>query len=329
MTLHSPRSHRLASTQSDDPGFHPIERERRRSYLVSRYALIVVSWFIATTAGLAATKPDYAAAWAAFSQPSKPTSTERYLSPSHALQELDVYAASAAAANPRRKTPVIVLVHGGGWERESRGLLAPHARYFAALGWTSVNISYRLTSLPGVTIVNAQEDVRAAFDWVRAQADRRGWDAQRIVVIGESAGGQLACAIGILPPDPEKWRPHSLVLVNPVLDLTSLRWALNQPGIRESGAFDPTAAEKHPAYRVSPLFHLRANSPPTLLVHGRGDDVVPFSQAESYAARARSLGAKVELVGLENTGHAFLLPQFGSPAIAPTLQRIAEFLGTP
>jgi acetyl esterase len=269
-------------------------------------------------------------AWAAFAEKSAPVSTERYGS-ADALQELDIYPAAASNVGKTSSAkPILLLVHGGGWGGGTRDALAPHARYFAALGWTCVNISYRLTSLPNVTLMTAQEDVRAAYDWIRAQAPKRGWDADHIVVLGESAGGQLACALGVLPPDPQRWQPHSLVLVNPVLDLTTLSWALNQPGLREAGAFDPAAGAKHPASLVSPLFQLTRNSPPTLIIHGREDSVVPFSQAEAYAARAKATGAKVELVALDKTNHAFFLSEFGSPdAIHATLQRIAQFLGTP
>lgn len=271
---------------------------------------------------LAASEP---AAWAAFAQKTPSPVIERY-GTVDALQELEIYPAASATHKP---TPVLLLVHGGGWGGGTREALAPHARYFAAFGWTSINLSYRLTSLPNVTLLHAQEDVRAAFDWVRTQASQRGWDADRIVVLGESAGGQLACALGVLPPEPQRRQPRGLVLVNPVLDLTTLSWALNQPGLREAGPFDLAAPANHPARAVSPLFHLARNSPPTLLIHGRDDSVVPFAQAEAYAARAKMTGAKVELVALEKTNHAFFLSEFGSPeAIHSTLQRITQFLNT-
>lgn len=290
---------------------------------------VLTTWLAAAAVSTAwaadAAEPD---AWAAFAQKTPPAVTERY-GAADALQELDIYSPPSGKLTASRKlTPVLLLVHGGGWGGGTRDVFAPHARYFAALGWTSVNISYRLTSLPNVTLQKAQEDVRAAFDWVRAHASQRGWDADRIVVLGESAGGQLACALGVLPPEPQRWQPHALVLINPVLDLTTLSWALNQPGLREAGAFDPAASANHPARAVSPLWQLARNSPPTLIIHGRDDSVVPFSQAEAYAARAKTVGAQVDLVALEKTNHAFFLSEFGSPeTIHSTLQRIAQFIG--
>jgi acetyl esterase/lipase len=226
--------------------------------------------------------------------------------------------------------PVLILVHGGGWSRGTRDALAPHARYFAARGWVCVNISYRLTSEPGITLNEAQADVRAALAWVRSEAEKRGWDPARICALGESAGGQLVCALGLLPPEPEKWRVHSLVLVNPVLDLTTLSWALNTQGLREAGPVNPATAASHPAGMASPLFHLTRDEPPILLLHGRKDVTVPVAQAEAFAARAKTVGASVELVVLEDSAHAFLLRELGRPEeIRAALRRIADFLPRP
>ncbi len=193
-----------------------------------------------------------------------------------------------------------------------------------------MNISYRLTSEPGVTLNEAQADVRAALAWVRAEAEKRGWDPARICALGESAGGQLVCALGLLPPEPERWRVHSLVLVNPVLDLTTLSWALNTQGLKEAGPVNPATAAQHPAGLASPLFHLTHDTPPILLLQGRKDVTVPVAQAEVFAARGKAVGASVELVVMENSAHAFLLRDFGRPdEIRAALRQIADFLPRP
>jgi acetyl esterase/lipase len=266
-------------------------------------------------------------AWAAFNRNEAPSQTESYVQPPSKIQELDIYPVSNAPTRPGHKSPVLILVHGGGWGGGSRDALASHARYFASLGWTCVNLSYRLTSMPNVTLMDTQADIRAAFDWVRSRADERKWDADRIVALGESAGGQLACVLGLLPPEAERRRARALVLINPVLDLTQLTWALNQPGLREAGPYNASTSVTHPARLVSPVFHLTGDSPPILLVHGRSDSVVPFSQAEAFAESAKAVGTKVELVALENTNHAFLLQQYGRPeTMRSTLRRITKFL---
>jgi len=268
-------------------------------------------------------------AWTAFNHSTPPTATVRYVTNGTANQELEIFTPPQLPASGKL-LPVLILVHGGGWTGGTRGALAPHARYFAARGWVCVNISYRLAGEAGVTLPDAQADVRAALAWVRSQAAQHGWDSARISALGESAGGQLACALGILPPAPAEWRVHSLVLVNPILDLTTLAWALTVPGLREAGPVNPATAAQHPAGLVSPMFYLTHDVPPILLLQGRKDVTVPVAQAEAFATRAKSAGASVDLVVYEKSAHAFLLRECGQPdEIRPALQRIAAFLGEP
>jgi acetyl esterase/lipase len=294
--------------------------------------LAIAFGLVFTDAVRAQGRPGEKEAWSAFLQDSSPAETVRYLPGGTENQSLEIFLPASTAKSGGKK-PVLLLVHGGGWSGGARDALAPHARYFAALGWVAVNISYRLTSEPGVTVQKSADDVRAAFDWVKQEAPRRGWDAGRISAFGESAGGQLVCALGVLPPDPQRWRAHSLVLINPVLDLTTLSWSLNTPGVSEGGPVNPAnpaAFAKHPARAVSPLFHLTADSPPMLVLHGRKDTSVPIAQAEAFAAAAKKTGARVELVVLENMAHAFLLRQWGDPeTMRSALKRVAEFLGEP
>lgn len=298
-------------------------RLRRRGWLLAAaVSALAASCFGQTAAG-------DEAAWAAFTQATPPAFTASYVANGTANQTLEVFAPPGAPDSGKLR-PVLILVHGGGWTSGTRDALAPHARYFAARGWICVNISYRLAGEAGVTLPDAQSDVRAALAWVRSQVAQRGWDPARISGLGESAGGQLVCALGILPPTPEPWRVHSLVLVNPILDLTTLKWALTLPGFRGAGPVNPATAAQHPAGVVSPMFFLTRESPPILLLQGRKDVTVPVAQAEAFAARAKSVGASVDLVVYEKSAHAFLLREYGRPdEIRTALQRIAAFLGEP
>ena len=95
------------------------------------------------------------------------------------------------------------------------------------------------------------------------------------------------------------------------------------------GAVSPLI-ERHPIRAVSPLFHVTAESPPMLVLHGRKDTSVPIAQAEAFAAAAKKSGARVELVVFDTMAHAFLLRQYGDPETMRTaMKRVAQFLGEP
>ena len=107
---------------------------------------------------------------------------------------LDLY----VPAQPiRRPTPVIVVLHGGGWSGGTRTTGPDFSRYFARDGFAMASIEYRLT--PSITFPANVEDVRTAVRWLKVNAPTHGLDADRICLWGTSAGGHLAAVAGLAP----------------------------------------------------------------------------------------------------------------------------------
>jgi acetyl esterase/lipase len=105
-------------------------------------------------------------------------------------QKFDVYWTKA-----KKPRPAIVLVHGGYWWGGDRSQLAAQARDLAKRGYVTFSISYRLSTQD---VWPAQrDDVEAAIARIRANARRWGVDKSRIVMLGSSAGGQLATMAGV------------------------------------------------------------------------------------------------------------------------------------
>lgn len=224
---------------------------------------------------------------------------------------LDVY--PVGNSFPTSALPAIVFIHGGGWGSGSTDHFAAHCRYFASRGMVAVNVSYRLTQgyypdRPGVPIFDTIADVQDAVRWVRAHAAQLGIDPKRIAAAGDSAGGHLTAATGILP-DPRTGKvdpaavPDALVLCNPVLDLAALPWTWNVTGKRDR----PKAEQEEAARRASPLLNLRAGLPPTLILHGTADTCVPVEQARRFQAGMTEKGNRCDAIIYEGVQHAFVL----------------------
>ncbi len=94
-----------------------------------------------------------------------------------------------------KKRPAVIMVHGGGWSSGTPSLQFPLAEQLADRGFVAIPVEYRLT--PEEKYPAGLHDVKTAVRWVRANADALGVDPTKIAISGCSAGGQLACLVGM------------------------------------------------------------------------------------------------------------------------------------
>jgi alpha-L-fucosidase 2 len=211
--------------------------------------------------------------------------------------------------------PVAFLVHGGGWSGGSKsgsdkpGNGADITPWFAAFNagkfvWFSID--YRLA--PAHPWPAGYEDVLTAIRWVKAHAaDYRG-DPTRVVLVGHSAGGHLACLAGALAD--ESTRVQAVVGFAQVTDLvTDTR---NRGGASTSlqalfGIAKELTPETEATLRsVSPSEHIRAGLPPFLILHGDADKTVPIAMSRAFQERTRAAGNTCDLIVLAGAPHGLL-----------------------
>jgi acetyl esterase/lipase len=194
-----------------------------------------------------------------------------------------------------KPTAAILLFHGGGWSEGSAEWTFGDARRFAALGLVAVAIEYRL-SKGNDTPIEALDDTRAAFRWVRRRAAELNIDPKRVAGYGVSAGGQLvAAAATIDPPDVELDRisakPDLLLLWSPALDMAADGW------------FVRLLQGRAKASDLSPLAHAGASTPPTSIVNGDKDTLTPLAKAERFRDLVVQAGGVCELNVYPGVGH--------------------------
>nr|MCU0491380.1 alpha/beta hydrolase [Chloroflexaceae bacterium] len=104
--------------------------------------------------------------------------------------QLDLFQPPAANG----PAPCVIVIHGGSWQSGERGEFPQLNRYLAARGYAVASISYRLA--PTNPFPAAYDDVQAAIGYLQANAAALGIDANQLVLLGRSAGAQLALLAG-------------------------------------------------------------------------------------------------------------------------------------
>ena len=203
-----------------------------------------------------------------------------------------------------KATDAVIIVHGGGWVRGDR--VTDVKPLFALLSDADIawfSIDYRLAK--GIIDFGvAVDDVQAAIRFVKARSGEYNINPDRLAIVGESAGGQLA-AMAIL-------KGGSAVKVNAFVGfytpsdlVTLLKEADYLPAdLRRFAVGTPwERLVMSQVKKLSPLQNLAPCMPPTLLIHGTADPLVPFSQSINLAARINQEGGRCELYPVPGAGH--------------------------
>jgi acetyl esterase/lipase len=193
--------------------------------------------------------------------------------------------------------PAVIVAHGGMWLQGDKSLygFGLHNRWLAAQGYVVFDIQYRLAARWPAPL----EDVKCAVRWVKTNAARYGADPAQIALLGRSVGGYLALMAAYtanLPDFPagcfEKSEiDESVQAVIAAGAPTDLRLWIAEQGSAIEQLLVGLSHDVPAIYDdVTPATHVRPGLPPTLIIHGQRDRMVPPAHAEILANRLQAAG---------------------------------------
>jgi acetyl esterase/lipase len=233
-----------------------------------------------------------------------------------ARQTLDVCRVRAAQG-----APVVVFFYGGSWQSGAKETYLFVAAALAERGLVVVVPDYRL--YPEVRFPAFIEDGARCIAWVKHNAARLGGCADRLFVMGHSAGAYIAAMLGVdrrwlaaVDLDPRRDIAGMVGIAGPY-DFLPLRDETLRTIFR--GGHDP---------RTQPTSFVRGGEPPALLLTGRRDRTVDPGNTRRLAGRLRGVGSDARVIEYPRVGHRGIIGAFARPLrfLAPVLRDVDLFV---
>jgi arylformamidase len=255
-----------------------------------------------------------------------------YAQPADQRQVLDVYSPSAA-----KNFPVVFWIHGGGWQTGDKTSVQIKPQFFMDKGFVFVSTNYRL--LPGVDMETIMRDIAKSIRWVHDHIAEHGGDPNRLLIMGHSAGAQLAALVciddrylkaeglslaivkGCVPVDGDTYD------VPAIIETAETRRRVHglpqaKFGHREKFGNDPT---KHRDF--SAVTHVAKDKgiPPFLILYV-AEHPDTSAQAQRLGNVLKDAGVPVTFFGAKETTHGKINADLGL-LDDPATKALLEFLG--
>lgn len=201
--------------------------------------------------------------------------------------------------------PCIVFFCGGGFQRQDRSVWLPELVFFAKHGYTVATVdysTYAFTEFPDQLV-----EVKSAIRFLRAHAEELNIDPEKMAVMGESAGGQLACWAAATGDDPA-YRQWNDLDQSDAIQCCAAWYPVTHVNAFPKPDFLRIKMDNFP----DTCQLVDENTPPFFLMHGTGDSQVPYTQSVRLHDQLESYGVECQLLLLENADHSdprFVLPE--------------------
>ncbi len=260
-----------------------------------------------------------------------------YLGEGLRKEKSDLYLPVSFASDVNKTYPVVLEIHGGGWaEGDKAGYLSVSlARELTKGGYAVLSINYKLMQRADNHGTKRQiawpenlYDCKTAVRFLKKYSALLHIQPDRIVVMGESAGGHLALLTGYTADDEclnkggqYRDQSNSLAVVVSLYGITDVYRCGPESFIDEK-----TVNPAKELYWATPLSYVSSRTPPTLSIHGDADEVVPFDQGRRLHELLDGNSVENEFVRIKGGKHAFPIVPHEANCQTDSVQTLLDFL---
>jgi acetyl esterase/lipase len=246
-----------------------------------------------------------------------------YTEPADDVRRLDFYAPAQG-----KDHPIILWIHGGGWQKGDKANVQRKPQAFVDKGLVFVSVNYRF--VPKVTVKEMTDDIAKAIRWVHDHAEQYGGAPDKMFVAGHSAGAHLAA---LVCTDNSYLKAEGLLLTTikgciPVdTAVYDIPRQVEGRGPLTSGVYRSAFGEDEAAQReLSPITHVAKGKgiPPFLILHV-ADRPDSSAQSQAFAKALEGAGVQAQVVPGKDKTHATINRELGLANDEPT-KAVFEFL---
>ena len=220
--------------------------------------------------------------------------------------------------NPVTDSGIILFIHGGGWVEGDKSVHKPDAEYFCNKGYIAASINYRYVT-ESINVTDVIEDVTAALKKIKAVCREYGFNPEKLIVSGGSAGAHLSLLYAYTKSSISPLIPVAACVYCPAVDCYASDFLMGIAGEFEDWKYEVLSKccgikitkdnfteelQQKALKNISPIEYVSENSVPTAVFAGKEDALVPFSHIKRFLTCLDAVNVKNDLVVYEKSGQS-------------------------
>ncbi len=232
----------------------------------------------------------------------------------HERHTVDIFIPDKA----KNESGVIFYIHGGGWTSADKSVHHKDCEHFCALGYICATMNYRYVD-ENTTVHDELDDITTALKTVKEKCIENGFDTEKVLLSGGSAGAHLALLYAYTRKNEASLSPVAVCAYCPSVRLETTDFLMGISGEFEVWKYGVLSSacgvkvnretllceEQQTALkRISPMEYVTETSVPTAVFHGVHDELVPFEHIVEFVGLLNEKDIENDFLIYENSGHA-------------------------